>query len=316
MRMPRFNYIVTIHNREDLIERVLTAILISAGVHSHVYLVLDGCTDRTEAVIDKMLLDWVGLPVTKLYAPDVHEIRSLNIALRIVPQDGEGYNILIQDDIILRDRALETKILAIYRHFDRNIGVLSFRHGANIDLDSTRGEIAESDIIESIYGQGMVDVPLAPGYAATRMVCMRSPQCISFDTIRKIGLLDEKFAPYTYDDYDYGIRCLKAGLKNVVYALKISSRVEWGGMRRSPQPGVAAIMKRNRQYVYQDHAEFIRTMPRDEFQGIPVKIPVDAPTEDGETAMRGYQENKANLSGFIARRRFNIVRRLREKFSI
>ncbi len=314
--MPRFNYIVTIHNRQDLIERVLTAILISAGENSHIYLVLDGCTDRTESIVDSMLTDWVGLPVSKLYAPDVHEIRSLNIALRFVPQTGEGYNVLIQDDIILRDRQFEKKVPAIYRHFNGNIGVLSFRHGANLGLDEIKAEILETDLIESVYGQGMVETPLAPGYAAIRMVCMRSPQCISFDTIRKVGLLDEKFAPYTYDDYDYGLRCMKAGLQNVVYALKVSSRVEWGGMRRSPQPGVAAIMKRNRQYVYKDHADFIRTIAPGEFRRSPAKIPVDAPNEDTESAMLGYQHNRAHLGTFLNRRRFNIVRRLREKFSI
>jgi glycosyltransferase involved in cell wall biosynthesis len=314
--MPRFNYIVTIHNRQDLIERVLTAVLISAGENSHIYLVLDGCTDRTESIVDSMLMDWVGLPVSKLYASDVHEIRSLNIALRFVPQTGEGYNVLIQDDIILRDRQFEKKVLAIYRQFNGNIGVLSFRHGANLGLDEIKAEIVETDIIESVYGQGMVETPLAPGHAAIRMVCMRSPQCISFNTIRNVGLLDEKFAPYTYDDYDYSLRCMKAGLQNVVYALKVSSRVEWGGMRRSPQPGVAAIMKRNRQYVYQDHADFIRTVPPEEFRRTPAKIPVDAPNEDMETAMLGYQYNRAHLGAFINRRRFNIVRRLREKFSI
>jgi GT2 family glycosyltransferase len=314
--MPRYNYIVTIHNREDLIEEVLTSILISIGDNSHVYLVLDGCTDRTEAIIDCMLLDWMGLPVTKLYAPDVHEIRSLNIALGSISQEGEGFNILVQDDILLRDKDFEKKVAAIYRHFDGNIGVLSFRHGANIALETAKGEIVETDLIESVYGQGMVDRPLEPGYAVARMVCMRSPQCISFKTVRTIGLLDERYAPYTYDDYDYGLRCLKTGLKNVVYALKIKSRVEWGGMRRSPQPGVAAIMKRNRQYVYTDHAEFIKTLSREEFHQPPVAIPVEASTEDAVTALREYQQNKTDLTRFLRRRRFDLVRRFREKFSI
>jgi glycosyltransferase involved in cell wall biosynthesis len=313
---PRFNYIVTIHNKEDLIEKVLTAILVTAGGNSHIYLVLDGCTDGTEAVVDKMLSDWVGLPATKIYAPDVHEIKSLNIALRFAPQVGEGFNVLIQDDIILRDRNLEKKIISIYRHFNEKIGVLSFRHGANIDVDATNAEIAEADLIESVYGQGIVETPLEPGCAVSRMVCMRSPQCVSFETIRSVGLLDEKYAPYTYDDYDYAIRCIRAGLTNVVYALKISSKVEWGGMRRSPQPGVAAIMSRNRQYIYRDHAEFIMTLKRDSFQQSPIKIVVDEANEDTATAIRAYQENKRHLKSFLQRRRFEFVRRLREKFSI
>jgi glycosyltransferase involved in cell wall biosynthesis len=313
--MTRFNYIITIHNREDLIERVLSSILVCAGADSQIYLVLDGCTDRTESVVDAMLSDWVGLPVTKLYAPDVHEIRSLNIALRLIPQEGDGYNILVQDDIIIRDRCLEQKVIAIHKHFANQVGVLSFRHGANVDLDELVGEVRESDVIESLYGQGIVDSHLAPGHAATRMVCMRSPQCVSFATIRKIGLLDEKYAPYTYDDYDYCLRCMKAGLINVVYALKVLSRIEWGGMRRSPQAGVLEIMKRNRRYVFQDHAGFIRSLRREDFQHAPVLIPVGAPNEDLETALRAYRDNKTNLKRYFLRRRLNVIRRLRDKLS-
>jgi glycosyltransferase involved in cell wall biosynthesis len=311
--MPRFNYIVTIHNKEDLIEQVLTGILISAGENSHIYLVLDGCTDGTESVIDRMLVDWVGIPATKLYAPDVHEIRSLNIALRFVSQEGEGYNILLQDDVLLRERDFEKKVLAIYQHFDGKIGVLSFRHGTNVGLDPIAGEIFDTDMIESVYGYGAVDEPLLPGHAIRRMVCLRSPQCISFKTIRAVGLLNEKYAPCTYDDHDYGLRCLAAGLENVVYALKTSSKVEWGGMRRSPQPGLVAVMKRNRGYVYQDHANFVRSLRLEEFLQPAIRIPVDATSEDPAIALRNYQENKAALKKFARKQRFNFVRRLRER---
>jgi len=311
--VTRFNYIVTIHNKEDLIEQVVNGILIAAGENSHIYLVLDGCTDGTEAVIDGLMRDWIGLPITKLFAPNVHEIRSLNMALRAVPQDGDGFNILIQDDVILREREFEKKVIAVYEYFNRKIGVLSFRHGANVQLNSDAGDISDVDIIESVYGHGLVDDPLQPGHAVRRMVCFRSPQCISFETIRTIGLLHDKYAPYMYDDHDYGLRCLAAGLENVVYALKTLSRVEWGGMRRSPQPGATQIMRRNRRYVYEDHADFIRSLRREDFLLPPVDVPVDARHEDSTVAMQRYIENKANLKGFRRKRRLNIFRRLREK---
>jgi hypothetical protein len=312
--MPSFNYIVTIHDKEDLIERVLTGILLAAGANSRIYLVLDGCTDGTEAVIDHMLVDWVGLPVTKLYAPDVHEIRSLNIALRAAPQEGEGYNILLQDDVLLREREFEKKVTAVYRCFDDNIGVLSFRHGVNVGLDSKAGEVVDIDMIESVYGYGAADEPLLPGYAIRRMVCLRSPQCISFDTIRAIGLLNEKYAPCTYDDHDYGLRCLAAGRENLVYAVKTSSKVEWGGMRRSPQPGLVAVMKRNRRYVYEDHADFVRSLDVERFRQPAVAIPTDAAGEDPATAANNYRENKARLISYSRKQRFNILKRLRERF--
>jgi glycosyltransferase involved in cell wall biosynthesis len=316
--MPRFNYIVTIHNKEDLIEKVLTGILVSAGANSHVYLVLDGCTDGTQAVVDRMLDETVGLPVSQLQAPDVHEILSLNIALRQIPQDGVGYNILVQDDILLSDRNFESKVLAVNEQFTNNIGVLSFRHGVNVRADPALREVAETDLIESCYGQGMsaTSQALLPEHAVQRMVCLRSPECISFETIRRIGLLDEKYAPYTYDDHDYGLRCLRAGLVNVVYALKVRSRVEWGGMRRKIQPGVAAIMKRNRQYVYQDHKDFIDSLRPEDFRREPVRIEVALPAEDAQTVLQRYEANRVRLDEYNRRQRFNLIRRIREKLAV
>jgi glycosyltransferase involved in cell wall biosynthesis len=314
--MPRFNYVVTIHNKEDLIERVVTGILLCAGGNSHVYLVLDGCTDRTEQIVDTLINDWVGLPITKLEAPDVHELLSLNLALRQIPQDGDGYNILVQDDVLLADRNFEQKVIAVNKHFGHNIGVLSFRHGVNVVGNPSTREIEEVDLIESSYGLGMCARPLLPEHAVQRMVCLRSPQCLSFATIRRIGFLDEKYAPYTYDDHDYCLRCLRAGLINVVYALKIHSRVEWGGMRRKPQPGVAAIMKRNRRYTYEDHRDFIDTLRRSDFVDNPVLIETEFPSERQNIVSGRYLENRARLEAYRRKQYFNVIRRIREKFAL
>jgi glycosyltransferase involved in cell wall biosynthesis len=309
----RFNYIVTIHNKEDLIQQVVMGILLCAGENSHIYLVLDGCTDGTERIVDQLIEDTVGLPITKLRAPDVHEILSLNIALRQVPQQGEGYNILVQDDVIIADRNFEKKVIAVNAHFGGRIGVLSFRHGINLTVAATVAQIEEVDLIESSYGYGGSAATLAPGFAVERMVCLRSPQCVSFDTVRQIGLLDEKYAPYTYDDHDYGMRCLRGGRTNVVYSVKFRSRVEWGGMRRKPQPGVVAIMKRNKGYVYEDYRDYIPTLSREAFLRQPVLIAGAGDNEDPQLVLQRYEMGRAQLESFNRRRSLNIVWRLREK---
>jgi glycosyltransferase involved in cell wall biosynthesis len=313
--MTRFNYIITTHNKEDLIEQVLIGVLLSAGVESHIYVVLDGCTDRTEQIIDRMMRECDGLPITKLHAPDVHEILSINLALRYIGHDGDAYNILVQDDVILSDRNFEAQVLAVYGHFNGKIGMLSFHHGVNVTLRADIDEIGEQDIIESCYGQGMVANPLMSGMATVRMVGLRSPECITSDTVRRVGLLDERYAPYTYDDHDFGLRCLKAGLANVVYAVKIRSRVEWGGMRRNIQPRVAAIMRRNRRQVYSDHKDFIGSLRREDFVSEPVRIRVDASSEDESRALREYDENRRRLAAYNRRERFNLIRRIRERIA-
>jgi hypothetical protein len=311
--MTQFNYIVTVHNKEDLIERVVTGILLCAGETSRIYLVLDGCTDGTEEVVNGMMDGTLGLPIDTLLAPDVHEILSLNIALRQIPQDGDGYNVLVQDDVILSDRNFEKKVAAVNHQFGNRIGVLSFRHGVNVVGDAATGEIVEQDLIESSYGHGMSSNPLPPGHAVERMVGLRSPECISFATVRRIGLLNEKYAPYAYDDHDYSLRCLRAGLVNVVYAVKVRSRVEWGGMRRKPQPGVAAIMRRNRRYVYDDHKDFVQSLRHEDFVRSPVPVLTDAPEESSDIVLRRYEQSRARLRQYEFKQRLNVIRRLRER---
>lgn len=312
----RFNYIVTVHDKEDLIARVVGGLLYCAGNDSHVYLVLDGCTDGTERVVDSMIRDCIGVPITKIHAPDVHEIMSLNLALRQAPQDGEGYNILVQDDVILGDWNFEERVVAVNRHYGDRIGVLSFRHGVNVVADMEARDIREVDVIETAYGQGLCAEPLMPGYAAERMVSLRSPECLSFETVRRIGLLNERFAPYMYDDHDYGLRCLRAGLVNVVYCVKTVSRVDWGGMRRKPQPGAVRIMDRNRRYIFEENSDFIRSLSRPEYCKPAVRITTPFAEEKDQDALGRYRENRELMAAYQRRRRFALVTRLREKLGV
>lgn len=310
--MNRFNYIITIHNKQDLISQVLNSILRCIGPHSHVYPVLDGCTDGTEAIIDQIVRSCDGLPITKIYAPDVHEIRAINTALNSIPQEGEGYNIIMQDDVILGDRNIEKKIEAIYHHYNQEIGMLSFRHGVSLGLDTEAGEIFERDLIETCYGPGGHNSPLLPARASRCMVAVRSPECISFSTVRKVGILDERYAPFTFDNHDYSIRCLKSGLSNLVYSMKFISRLEWGGMRRNPTPRVSAIMRRNRQQCYQDHGDFIASLRPESFKPEPVAIADWLPRDSDELALAFHSELGQSAAAYLQKRRLS-WNRIREK---
>ena len=107
---PRFNYIITIHNKQDLIRDVLICVLMCCRDNSHIYPVLDGCTDQTEEIIDEIITTFSHIPITKVYMSNVHEILSINAGLRAANQEGDGYNIILQDDVMLRDFMWETKV--------------------------------------------------------------------------------------------------------------------------------------------------------------------------------------------------------------
>src|SRR3972149_2488814 len=131
LSMSRFNYIITIHNKENLIAQVIQCVLMCCRDNSHIYPVLDGCTDRTEEIIDRIINTYAGIPITKVYTPDVHELLSINAGLRAANHDGNGYNIVLQDDVLLADFMLEDKISKLYEWAGPKLGYVSLRLGAN-----------------------------------------------------------------------------------------------------------------------------------------------------------------------------------------
>jgi hypothetical protein len=245
---PFFNYIITIHNKEDLIHDVLVATLLCCGPRSRIFAVLDGCTDNTEAILDQFTGHFQSVPLVKVYTPDVHELLSINAGLRAAPQDGEGYNIILQDDVILADVNLEAKIKQLYAWGKESLGYVSFRLGVNFETNAlTGGRIVPlTDCIENAYGHAVHGAEvLLPGRFAYRTVPIKSPVCLPAKLVREIGLMNEELAPYGHDDTELAIRLATAGYVNGVFALRFYSDLKWGGTRVNPHGEIPRIQARN-----------------------------------------------------------------------
>jgi glycosyltransferase involved in cell wall biosynthesis len=248
MTEPFFNYIITIHNKQDLIHDVLVSTLLCCGPQSKIYAVLDGCTDKTERILDQFAEQYQGVPLAKLYAPDVHEILSINTGLRAASQEGDGYNIILQDDVMLADLNFESKVKQLYAWGGSTLGFISFRMGANFahDAQSSAAFSPTTDLIENAYGHGIPDAEvLLPGRFAYRTVPIKSPVCIPTKVVREVGLMNEDLAPYMHDDTDLAIRTTSAGYINGVYAIRFYSDVKWGGTRTNPHPELNQMALRN-----------------------------------------------------------------------
>lgn len=259
MSQYHFNYIITIHNKQDLIKKVLEGVVKSCGPDSVIYPVLDGCTDNTESIIDQTAKENPDVQIVKLYAPDVHEIKSLNVAFKSIPQENMVLNITLQDDVILNDSDLESKITKIYDYIGyEKVGTLAFRHGVNLRLDHKNKMVREIDLTESVYGIGMSNMPLLPNMLVERMAPVRSPECISSHVINTVGIFDENLAPYMWDNHDLSLRCLQAGYRNFVFSLPFISDIKWGGMKTNPHPNQTKVDLRNRRYLYEKHYDFLK----------------------------------------------------------
>jgi len=105
--MKTAHYIVTIHNKEDLINKVLEGIVASTKdsiYFTNIICVLDGCTDNSEQYVlefaKKLNSNY------KLYTiiqNDVHELLSINAALKFIQtlNDSPDDLIFFLQDLLL-----------------------------------------------------------------------------------------------------------------------------------------------------------------------------------------------------------------------
>lgn len=258
-----FNYIIPIFNKEDILPLTLEGIDRCATRSAKIFTVIDGCTDRSEQVVDEFAKR-TGRDVVKIHMPDVHMLRSVNAALKQVDQ---GFSVVMQDDIILEDEKFEEKISALYKQMGDRLGIVSLRLAANVDLTpllsrlsmrSLSPMIRETDFIMSADDTQAFSIGEYERFYP-RMGAINGPNIIPWSVRQKIGILDEALAPYGYDDPEYCLRAMRAGFINGFFPLKFRSDVEWGGTRRSKKfmAEVRRIHIRNRKYVWNKHGDYI-----------------------------------------------------------
>jgi hypothetical protein len=301
LKSPRFNYIITIHNKENLIEKVLTHVLMCCRENSHIYPVLDGCTDNTETVVDSILKKLSSVPITKVYTHDVHELLSINAGIRASDQNGEGFNIILQDDVLLADFSWEKKVKILYDWAGERLGYVSFRLGANFldDAATSQDSVPYTNYIENAYGHGIPDaLPLLPGHLAYRTVPIKSPVCIPFKLIRDVGLYDERLAPYGHDDLDYAIRVIKAGYKNAVFPLRFYSDIKWGGTRLKQHPDIQATIQRNMDRLRCWHKDSMKAICEGAQPEQIVEVSGMCSKEESDQAQEAWRVNVNKLKSF------------------
>lgn len=272
--MAKSYYIITIHNREDLIEQVLQGILKSHDYSQpgEIVAVIDGCTDGTEAVIDEVNKRALRMSITKLYASNVHEIAALNHALTYIRTDcnpdPNDLIFMLQDDVILEEEDINRKLENLYKDIT-DLGYVSFRMGVNTIFYND--ELCDYDVIESEYGHwkqlewthvgGKPITFLRHNEILFRGIVVRSPAACIWKHFASHGVFDAALCPYNYDCFDFSIRMLQAGYRNAVVGYKFRSDVDWGGMRKNKDNEVnkkaEQIFNRNLNYLIEKHKRFL-----------------------------------------------------------
>lgn len=234
-----FNYIITIHNKENLIADVLGGIKKCAGNSSKIYPVLDGCTDNTEKIIDQFQKENPEIVIHKIFENDVHELKAINTALRHIQHNDEfQVNIILQDDVVLNDSSLEIHLESLFRKFNNKLGIISLRHGGDLSSFLLKKESCIFPIknyVETEFGHSVSGNlrDLEEGCFMFKEIAIKSPICVPSYLIKNIGLVDEIYEPW--DDIAYCYQSLKNGFKNGVFSISFISEQGWGSMRTKKQ---------------------------------------------------------------------------------
>jgi hypothetical protein len=266
------HYIITIHNKQDLISDVLKGIenaTKNSSYNINIICVLDGCTDDSEQMIDIVFKEFSSkYKLHKIYENDVHELLSLNTAikyLRTIENSDDDLIFFLQDDVVLKDDNINEKINFLYEEV-KDLGYISFRCGLSTNLDNN-GILFEHSFLESECGHWkQLNLNHFHEFQNKQFafceIVIKSPTCIKKFILDKVDMFDEKLAPFGHDDLDMCIRLNKLGYKNAIYGINFISKLDWGGTRSPKDPNKEyhkkynEIVYRNKCYLSNKHLNY------------------------------------------------------------
>jgi glycosyltransferase involved in cell wall biosynthesis len=249
--MKTISVVLTVHNKENLIDQVVNSIFenMSAAVKEFI-VVFDGCTDKSEQLFNFMMSQ-MNRPcvVTILHEPGVFEIKANNAGLKQVHCD---YACLIQDDMVIKEPEFDQRLLKPFQALPE---VFAVTGRDACDLSIKNGRLSYDNM------QGWSKAS-AKNKFYIRDIVNRGP--LMFDTVRlkSLNYLDETLCPISHDDFDI---CLKAYRERSwiagAYWISYDSDKAWGTSRQKSNPNRGYInraLKRNELEIikrYQDVIE-------------------------------------------------------------
>ena len=262
--------IIPTHNKELLIEQVFDGIAanLSNELNYKIIFIVDGCVDKTEIILHEYTNKHnLNDNVIMLFAPDIHEIKSLNLGLEYIldnfhPNDDDLV-FTVQDDCVIQEPNFDLKFLDLF-YQQTDLGYITWRLGCN--LHSYGGKLIESNFVESEFGHwstakiGPKLTQIKRGTFAHTEAVIRSPTCVLWKRYKEVGFYNEDLAPCGFDCHDMSIRMNIAGYRNGIFALKYQSDVDWGSTREKPQTKVNSnirqIFDRNNQHVAKTYSDY------------------------------------------------------------
>lgn len=235
--------VLTTHNKQDLIESVCYGIINNVSeLTKELIIVFDGCTDNTENLVKHILKD-SNLIIKYVYTNDVFELRANNEGLKNVTSD---YVILIQDDMIIKEKDFDKRMLKPFLSFSDVFAVTAQTAHNNKNIN---GSLYSTDEADRRHGYPRDKF-------AVREIANRGPLMYDFSDLTKLNFFDEFLSPNSYDDHDISYRAYKELNKvSGLYWIDYDSEPEWGTGRQKNQNIHRNAHLRNSKIVLERHGD-------------------------------------------------------------
>jgi glycosyltransferase involved in cell wall biosynthesis len=244
--------LLTTHNKQDMIESVCYGIINNISENTkQIIVVFDGCVDNTENIV-KNVLSNTNIDVEYVYTDDVFETRANNAGLKKVKND---YVILVQDDMIIKEKHFDLRMLKPFITFD--------------DVFAVTAQTAHNNLIinGNVITTGSAD--RREGYPrdhfGVREMANRGPLMYNYSDVVKLNYLDEEFAPNSYDDHDISYRA-KIELNKVsgLYWIDYQSEPHWGTGRQKNQDFHHRAHQKNSKLIIQRYGNILGTIKNED----------------------------------------------------
>lgn len=253
--------ILTIHNKEWLVQQVLDGIVKNTRGDYELIVVLDGCTDKSFNVVEDYFYG-KNHNVTIATTPDVYETKANNVGLKSAT--GK-YVIIVQDDMIIKEDGWNLRMQKPFDAFDDVFAVTS-RTAHDWEFNPNTTHLGMKEDLDNCW----CDICIHTNHAdrtnisrdtfAVRASVNRGPLMINHEDLKKLNYLDEEFSPQDMDDHDLMYRMHKE-LDKVCgcYWINFESKDEWGGTRvsGSPAPWLLKANHKNMKIFYERHKDLI-----------------------------------------------------------
>ena len=261
-----YDIILTIHNKEELVERVLTAIKeFTTGVYT-INVVLDGCTDKSEELVEKFFSQ-NDIDHRILHTPDVFETKANNHGIK---NSNHEYIVIVQDDMVVNEMGWNERLAKPIKQFDDVFAVTAkTAHGLTLNqwsrdinnpitIDEARTRWC--DILDYPDQANSTNTPR--DILAIRDTVNRGPLLIRRDRMEKLNYFDEAFAPQNMDDHDLCCRAHKEfGWVAGCYWIDFINDPEWASTKTHDASRVPSWLyeaqQKNTRIIWNRHQDYI-----------------------------------------------------------